>query len=60
MYNFPVAPTRASPAPAGSSGRGAPPRPAPRGAPSLFSGLLTVAALATAASFILSRGDRRP
>ncbi len=43
VYNFPVAPTRAS----------------NRVAPSLFSGLMTVAALATAAAFILSRGDRR-
>ena len=41
-YNFPVAPTRAS----------------NRVAPSLFSGLLAVAALATAASLILSRRDR--
>ena len=44
VYNFPVAPTRAS----------------SRVAPSLVSGLMAVAALATAASFILSRRGRRP
>ena len=42
VYNFPVAPTR----------------PANRVAPSLFSGLMTVAALATVASVLLSRRDR--
>ena len=41
VYNFPVAPTRAS----------------NRVAPSLFSGLVAVAGLAVAASFILSRRD---